>query len=42
MFAKSCLGSAQHPNSGASLRDAVDRVDRRTRQLAPDTDPDAT
>ncbi|MFB7576972.1 hypothetical protein [Streptomyces sp. NPDC056165] len=23
-----------HPNSGASLRDAVDRVDRRTRQLA--------
>ncbi|QFR00706.1 hypothetical protein F9278_36105 [Streptomyces phaeolivaceus] len=26
------------PNSGASLRDAVDRVDRRTRTLAPDTD----
>ncbi|MDF2705554.1 MAG: hypothetical protein K0R62_1206 [Nonomuraea muscovyensis] len=22
-----------HPNSGSSLRDAVDRVDRRTRQL---------
>lgn len=27
------------PNSGTSLRDAVDRVDRRTRTLAPDTDP---
>lgn len=26
------------PNSGSSLRDAVDRVDRRTRTLAPDTD----
>ncbi|MFF5004695.1 hypothetical protein ACFY3G_17915 [Streptomyces phaeochromogenes] len=30
------------PNSGASLRDAVDRVDRRTRQLAPDTETDDT
>lgn len=30
------LGNVEHelhPNSGASLRDAVDRVDRRTRQL---------
>ncbi|TQE35484.1 hypothetical protein [Streptomyces ipomoeae] len=26
------------PNSGRSLRDAVDRVDRRTQTLAPDTD----
>ncbi|MDN3021526.1 hypothetical protein [Streptomyces sp. S.PB5] len=26
------------PNSGLSLRDAVDRVDARTRTLAPDTD----
>lgn len=26
------------PNSGHSLRDAVDRVDRRTQTLAPDTD----
>ncbi|MFD5297229.1 hypothetical protein ACFWJU_18720 [Streptomyces mutabilis] len=25
-----------HPNSGASLRDAVDRVDRRTRALTTD------
>ncbi|MEU8758551.1 hypothetical protein [Streptomyces sp. NPDC048659] len=25
-----------HPNSGASLRDAVDRVDQRTRQFASD------
>jgi hypothetical protein len=25
-----------HPNSGASLRDAVDRVDQRTRRIAPD------
>lgn len=33
------LGSVEHelhPNSGASLRDAVDRVDRRTRQLTDD------
>lgn len=28
------------PNSGRSLRDAVDRVDRRTRSLAPDPDSD--
>lgn len=28
------------PNSGQSLRDAVDRVDRRTRTLAPDTHDD--
>lgn len=27
------------PNSGQSLRDAVDRVDARTRTLAPDADP---
>ncbi|MFD5266764.1 hypothetical protein [Streptomyces sp. NPDC058335] len=36
------LGRVEHelqPNSGASLRDAVDRVDARTQQLAPDTDP---
>ncbi|WP_432158416.1 hypothetical protein [Streptomyces sp. bgisy153] len=26
------------PNSGRSLRDAVDRVDRRTRTLAPESD----
>lgn len=26
-----------HPNSGSSLRDAVDRVDQRTRQLTDDT-----
>ncbi|MFJ7523968.1 hypothetical protein ACIQ1S_03500 [Streptomyces griseus] len=26
-----------HPNSGSSLRDAVDRVDERTRQLTDDT-----
>lgn len=26
------------PNSGRSLRDAVDRVDRRTQTLAPDAD----
>lgn len=26
------------PNSGATLRDAVDRVDERTRSLTPDTD----
>ncbi|MFI8810534.1 MULTISPECIES: hypothetical protein [unclassified Streptomyces] len=26
-----------HPNSGGSLRDAVDRVDVRTRQIAADT-----
>lgn len=26
-----------YPNSGASLRDAVDRVDQRTRQLTDDT-----
>lgn len=35
------LGSVEHelqPNSGRSLRDAVDRVDARTRTLAPDTD----
>jgi hypothetical protein len=35
------LGRVEHelqPNSGASLRDAVDRVDARTQQLAPDTD----
>jgi len=25
-----------HPNSGASLRDAVDRVDRRTARLSPE------
>ncbi|HZF90448.1 hypothetical protein [Streptomyces sp.] len=28
-----------HPNSGASLRDAVDRVDERTRRIAPDDTP---
>ena len=28
------------PNSGQSLRDAVDRVDRRTRTLAPDPGSD--
>ena len=28
------------PNSGRSLRDAVDRVDRRTRTLAPDPGAD--
>jgi hypothetical protein len=27
-----------HPNSGASLRDAVDRVDARTQRLAEDTE----
>ncbi|TGB03312.1 hypothetical protein [Streptomyces sp. MZ04] len=27
-----------HPNSGASLRDAVDRVDQRTRRISPDDD----
>lgn len=27
-----------HPNSGASLRDAVDRVDQRTRRIASDED----
>ena len=35
------LGSVEHelqPNSGQSLRDAVDRVDARTRTLAPGTD----
>ncbi|MFD0496842.1 hypothetical protein [Streptomyces rhizosphaericus] len=26
-----------HPNSGTSLRDAVDRVDERTRHLTNDT-----
>ncbi|MCZ4604762.1 hypothetical protein O3S80_13625 [Streptomyces sp. Lzd4kr] len=33
------VGTIEHelrPNSGQSLRDAVDRVDRRTRTLAPD------
>ncbi|WP_405948888.1 hypothetical protein OG588_22555 [Streptomyces prunicolor] len=25
-----------HPNSGVSLRDAVDRVDQRTRRITPD------
>ncbi len=36
------LGRVEHelqPNSGSSLRDAVDRVDARTQQLASDTDP---
>ncbi|MEU6822789.1 hypothetical protein ABZ921_19355 [Streptomyces atriruber] len=28
-----------HPNSGSSLRDAVDRVDERTRQLTDDDTP---
>jgi hypothetical protein len=35
------LGRVEHelqPNSGSSLRDAVDRVDARTQQLAPDAD----
>ncbi|WP_405930310.1 hypothetical protein [Streptomyces sp. NBC_00827] len=32
------MGHELRPNSGASLRDAVDRVDRRTQILAPDTD----
>lgn len=35
------VGTIEHelrPNSGQSLRDAVDRVDRRTRTLAPDSD----
>ncbi|MFD7066064.1 hypothetical protein ACFV97_02385 [Streptomyces sp. NPDC059913] len=27
-----------HPNSGGSLRDAVDRVDARTQQIAASTD----
>ncbi|MER8083860.1 hypothetical protein ABTZ57_01525 [Streptomyces sp. NPDC094048] len=36
------LGSVEHelhPNSGGSLRDAVDRVDVRTQQLTADVDP---
>ncbi|CAM5609277.1 hypothetical protein GCM10010329_17460 [Streptomyces spiroverticillatus] len=28
-----------HPNSGSSLRDAVDRVDERTRQIVDDPPP---
>lgn len=35
------LGSVEHelhPNSGTSLRDAVDRVDVRTRQIAADNE----
>lgn len=35
------LAGVEHelqPNSGQSLRDAVDRVDARTRTIAPDTD----